>query len=501
MILRAIFLMLALVFTACEDPPPPGVLRVGVSSLPPSWGDPYRADGSPSSFTWSAVFDGLTALGPEGKIVPALAKSWSTSDGITWDFKLREGVRFQNGAAFNAAAAAATLRYLISDEGRTSVVGSRVRSISKVEERGEFVLRITLSRPDAIFHKRLPSVAIVEPSSWAKSPADFSLKPIGTGPFRLDAFDTRKRRAYLSAYKESWRAPKIDGLELIELSDGAVRQQALISGDVDIARVGVDEVPYLKSRNIRIETGRSMQVMSLAFNTEGLDSPLDDVRVRRALNYAVDKQAIAKHLMNGLSAAASQPGALGTTGYNPAVQPYAYDPAKARALLASAGYETGFDMGIEVVIGSVPQDALIYQSMVDQLGDIGVTARLQAIPFPVFLRRYLSNTFEVEAFGLSWSAAPFNDIQRPMENFSCLKRPAAFFCDKVLADKIRATGRLLDTDARLKALQALAQDHHDAAPALFLVEQVDVSGLGPRIVGEAPLANRVWMYETIELKP
>lgn len=499
MTFRAAFILIALLCAACEDPPPPGTLRVGISSLPPSWGDPYRADGTPSTFTWAAVFDGLTALGPDGDIIPGLATSWTTSDGITWDFKLREGVAFQNGMPFDAAAAVQTFRYLKSKDGKATIVGSRVRAISTVEPMGDYGLRITLSRPDAIFHKRLPSVAIVEPSSWAKSREDFAMQPIGTGPFRLDAFDTRKRRAYLSAFKESWRAPKVGELELIELTDGAVRQQALISGDVDIARVGIDEVPYLKSRNIRIATGRSMQVMSLAFNTEGLDSPLDDIRVRHALNYAVDKKAIAKHLMKGLSAAASQPGAYGTTGYNPAVVPYAYDPTKARALLSQAGYPNGFDMQINVVVGSLPQDALIYQSVVDQLGEVDVRASLQAIPFPVFLRRYLFNTFDVEAFGLSWSAAPFNDIQRPMENFSCLKRPAAFFCDQRLADKIRATGRLLDEAQRLKALKALAKDHHDAAPALFLVEQVDVSGIGPRINGSAPLANRIWVYEDIEL--
>lgn len=498
--MRFLLACCVLAFAGCDTPPPSDVLRVGISSLPPSWGDPYRADGTPSTYVWTAVFDGLTALGPDGKIVPALATNWSTQDGKVWDFDLRKGVTFSNGQAFDAEAAAKTFQFLMSKQGRASVVGSRVRSVSAVEVRAPYQLRITLSQSDAIFYKRLPSVAIVEPALWRKDRAAFALNPVGTGPYRLDAFDTRKRRAYLSANATSWRAPGVPKLELIELTDGAVRQQALISGDVDIARVSVDEVPYLKSRNIRIETARSMQVMSIAFNTEGLDSPLDDIRVRQALNYAVDKQAMAQYLMNDLSAPASQPGALGTTGFNPAVKPYPFDLQKARALLAQAGYADGFSMRIEAVVGSLPQDALIYQSVVDQLKDVGVDAQLQAIPFPVFLRRYLSNTFEVEAFGLSWSAAPFNDIQRPMENFSCLKRPAAFFCDETLAKGIRATGTLLDEAARLEALQALAKGHHDAAPALFLVEQVDVTGLGPRITGTAPLANRIWMYERIALR-
>ena len=400
------------------------LLRVGIPALPPSWGDPYRADGTPSSHTWAAIFDGLTRLDEDGKIAPALATDWQTQDGLVWDFTLRAGVGFSNGAPFNAAAAAATFNYLISPAGKATVVGSRVRSIASVAVRGPLSLRITLREPDAIFHKRLPSVAIVEPNAWAAGIARFAAQPVGTGPYRLVRFDKRKRHAVLEANPYAWRPPAIGRLRLIELTDEAVRQQALISGDVDLARVGLDDLDLLTARGVRTVTAPSMQVMSLALITEDRDGPLDDVRVRQALNLAVDKSALSKALMRGLAQPAGQPGAPGTTGYDPGLAAYPYDPAAARALLMQAGYPDGFEMAIEVVTGSLPSDSLIYQSVARYLADVGVRVQLRSIPFPVFLRRYLTNDWQADAFGLSWNAAPFNDVQRPMENFSCLKRPA-----------------------------------------------------------------------------
>ncbi len=153
-----------------------------------------------------------------------------------------------------------------------------------------------------------------------------------------------------------------------------------------------------------------------------------------------------------------------------------------------------------MVIGSLPADSLIYQSMAKDLEKVGVPVNLRAVSFPVFLRRYLSNDWgETNAFGLSWNAAPYNDVQRPMENFSCLKKPKPFFCDKALAEEIKAAGRILSPQARGEALDALAVRHHDIAPALFLVEQVDVIGYGPRVSG-LTVANRNPVYEAMSLK-
>jgi peptide/nickel transport system substrate-binding protein len=502
--MRRLLLLIMLVLAACAEPPPPAdTLRAGLPGLPASWGDPYRGEGTPGSYTWAALFDGLTALTPDGRISPALATGWSSPDGQVWTFTLRTGVRFSDDTPFDAAAAKASFDWLISEAGKGTVIGSRLRDVARVEAPDPATLIVHLKKPDAIFPKRLPSVAIVSPRRWARlGPAGFAKAPSGTGPYRLVEFDERRRRARFTAHAGGFRHANIPKLELIELADEGVRQQALISGDVDIARVGIDEIAYLEARGIRLHVAPSMQVMSLAFAIEGRPpGPLSDVRVRRALNMAVDREAMARVLLQGKGAPASQPGPFGTLGHDVDLPPFPHDVAGARALLAEAGYPDGFTLKADVVIGSVPADALIYQAMARNLAEIGVRVDLRAIPFPVFLRRYLSNDWgDADAFGLSWNAAPYNDIQRSLENFSCLKRPKPFFCDPALAAAITAAGSELDPAKRETMLLSLAAAHQQAAPALFLLEQIDLIGSGPRVVGPVLVANRVPVYEALRLR-
>jgi peptide/nickel transport system substrate-binding protein len=494
-------LLLVLILGGCQERTVPAdTLRAAVPALPPSWGDPFKAEGTPSSYTWAAIFDGLVALNAEGSLAPALATSWSSPDGKTWQFKLRQNARFANGAPFNAAAAKATFDWLLSPDGKGTVIGGRLRNVAAVEAPADDLLVIRLKRPDAVFPKRLPSVAIVEPGQWARlGPNGFAKQPVGTGPYLLRDFDERQRRAHLDANPYAWRKPNIAKLEIVELGDEAVRQQALISGDIDIGRVGIDEIDYMTARGIRLERGPSMQVMSVAFVTEGKDGPLDDVRVRRALNMAVDRNALSKALLRGFGAPASQPGPAGTVGHDPNLAALPYDPAGARKLLTQAGYPSGFSMNIDVVVGSLPADALIYQAMARYLADVGVTVELRAIPFPVFLRNFLGNAWDADAFGLSWNSSPGNDIQRPLEIFSCLRKPKPFFCDPVLAKGISAAEKELDPARREAMLHQLAAAHRDAGAALYLVEQIDLIGLGNRIRGPVAIANRVPVYETISI--
>lgn len=502
--MRLMALLLVLLLAACgEATAPPDTLRVGVPGLPASYGDPYRGEGTPGTHTWSAIFDGLTMLTPEGEIGPALAQSWETDDGRTWRFRLRTGVRFSDGTLFDAAAAKASFDWLLSEAGKGSVIGSRLRDVAAVEAPAPDLLVVHLKRVDAVFPKRLPSVAIVGPAAWARlGPADFAKAPVGTGPYRVVAFDERRRRAELVAHDGGLRQPGARHLQIIELADEGVRQQALISGDIDMARVGIDEIDYLKSRGVTLQATGAMQVMSLAFVVEGkpAGNPLADVRVRRALNMAIDRPAMARTLLQGMARPANQPGPRGTLGHDAALAAIPHDPARARALLAEAGFAQGFTLKADVVIGSVPADALIYQAMARQLADVGVQVELRAIPFPVFLRRYLTNDWgDANAFGLSWNAGPYNDIQRPLENFSCLKKPKPFFCDPALAEAISAAGSELDPVRRLAMLKALSAAHQEAAPALFLFEQIDLMGTGPRVAGPVPVANRVPVYEAVKL--
>lgn len=491
-------LALPVVVRAASTAEPPITLRIGVNGLPVSLGNPYKGNGRPGTLIWYALFDGLTQLDESGQLVPSLALSWELVAPTRWQFKLRENVRFADGSAFDASSAVAILEWLGSKAGKATVIGNELRGLAVARALTPTLLEIETHGPDPILPKRLVGALMVEPGSWHRlGPDGFALQPIGTGPYVLTRWDSRTRRAYARANPHAWRATHFKQLEFAELPEAAVRTQSLLSRDVDVALVEIEELDRLERRGYPVVAAPSMSVMSLAFITERDSlSPLQDVRVRQALNYAVDRQAIAHALLRSYGRAASQPATAISFGHDPTLAPVPYDPAQARALLAEAGYPQGFAMTADVQINAFPADTLIYQSMAHYLRQVGVQITLRLITFPQYLRNLQRNTFTGDAFGSTWNSAPYNDVTRPMESFSC-NRPKPFFCDRALAGQLRQASVLLDEGARLAAMQGLARAYQQAAPALFLVEQVDLYAYSPR-VANVRLRNRVPIYEAIE---
>jgi len=474
-------------------------LRVGVNSFPASLGNPFRGNGRPGTLVWYALFDGLTQLDENGRLVPALAIAWEATGPTTWRFRLRENVRYANGRPFDAAAAAAVLGWLASADGRRTVIGNELRVVKSARAIDARTLELVTSRPDPILPNRLVGALMVEPDAWARlGPDGFAREPVGTGPFVLERWDQRTRRIHVRANPHTWRPANFGRIVFVELPDAAVRTQALLSRDVDIAPVEIEELDRLRDRGFPVFTAPSMSVMSIAFITEReRPSPLQDVRVRRALNHAVDKEAIARVLLRGLGRASGQPAPRVAFGHDPALAPYRYDPALARRLLAEAGYPNGFTLTAEIQINAIPADSLIYQSVAHYLRQVGVELTLRVIPFPQYLKKLATNGWTVEAFGATWNSAPYNDAMRPMETFSC-RRPRPFFCDEPLAEALGAASRIADPERRLAAMRGVARGYHDAAPALFLVEQIDLYSHRPDLEG-VQLRNRVPVYHRLSL--
>ena len=477
-------------------------LRMGSKGLPAVLGNPYTGNGSPGSFLWSAMFDGLTALDKNGAISPALATSWKLVTPTSWQFTLRKGVSFSNGEPFNANAVLATLAWLRTPEGARMVIGPEIRSVIGAEALDDYTVVIRTAKPDPILPARLSGVMIVAPGAWADlGPEGFSQTPIGTGSFAVKDWG-RGARVTLEAFTDSWRKPKVDRLIIINLPEDTSRVQALLSGQVDIAgNIGVDNVDALEAAGMHTAVGPAMAVTAMAFKTEGARNPaLKDVRVRQALNHAIDRDALNKSLLRGLAPPAGQPASRGVNGYNPDVAAYPYDPAKAKALLAEAGYGDGFPMRFDVMVDRFPADRAIYQTVVQSLAKIGVQLELHTVTVAAWLEDYNTGGWdkETDGFLLSTNSAPYNDVARPMEIYSCL-RPSAFFCDKALTDKLVAANEQMDADKRAAQLNELAKLYHDAAPMIYLNDQFDLFGVSQRLEGFA-LINRVPAYDKISIK-
>lgn len=477
-----------------------GTLRVGVNSFPASLGSPYQGNGRPGTSIWYALFDALTELDADRNLVPALALSWRLDTPTRWVFELRAGVKYANGAPFDARAAARVLQWLGTSAGRATVIGNELRHVSSAQATGPLTLVIETRDPDPILPKRMVGALMVEPDAWNRlGPADFAMQPIGTGPYVLERWDQRKRRAHATRNAHAWRPGRFERMEWVELPDAAVRTQALLSEDIDIAAVEIEEMDRLVDRGYPVLSAPSMSTMSIAFITErDTPGPLQDVRVRQALNYAVDRELIARVLLRGKSRGAGQPGPAGTFGHDPDLPPFPYDPARARELLAEAGYPDGFRLLAEVLPNAFPADGLIFQTAAHYLRKVGVELTLRNLTFPQYLRNLQQNSFAGDAFGTAWNSAPYDDVTRPMELFSCARRKP-FFCDEALTAELERAKRIIPEEERRQAMHELSRRYREVAPALFLVEQIDLFAHAPALTN-VTIANRVPVYREIGLK-
>ncbi|MEO9220498.1 MAG: ABC transporter substrate-binding protein [Mycobacteriaceae bacterium] len=457
-------------------------IRVGVDALPAAKGNPFNSVGSPGIYTLAAIYDPLTFVDQDGSVKPWLATAWKNTSPTTWNFTLREGVKFSNGEALDAQGVADVVNFVKTNaEVSKQAVAGDLRNIVVAKALDPSTVEVSTSVPDPILPNELTELYIPAPKALISQGIQaITNEPVGTGPFKVTNWGANK--VALAAFTGSWRPPKVGTLEIQGLPDPAARLQALQSGQIDmITGVSPDQVSQLTGQT-KVDVTKGNQVMSLAFiNTKG-QTALNDQRVRQALNYAVDKEAMARDLLLGKGEATGQGATPRAVGYNPDVAPYAHDTTKAKQLLTEAGFPNGFKMTADVVVGSFPADATIYQLMKRDLAAVGVDVDLRQVTFSAWLQNYLSNKWEAQAFGLSWNALPTMDGSRAMSNFSCLKKPA-FFCDQPTADLLSQALTNLDNNTRTKQLEKVGSAMHDNPPALYLPRQIDIIGLAAAVQG------------------
>lgn len=482
-------------------------IKVGVTDLPPGKGNPFSALGTPSIYTWSALFDSLTQVDSKGFAQPSLAIKWENVNPKTWRFTLRKGVSFSNGEALSQEAVLAGFNYIKSGKAGRSPIVRELKGVVSAAAHGTNAVDFTTKRPDPIFPNRIAALKIVAPKHWAaKGPKGYAADPVGTGPYKVAKWEANK--VTLTAFEGSWRAPKAGKLVISELPERSARVQALISGQMDIVvGLSTDNVSVIKGSGHRVDVRAAPQVMSLALpivhknkkrKLEALDTPFKDPLVRRALNYAVDKEGIAKGILGGLAKAAGQGATPAAFGYNPNIQAYPYNPAKAKALLAEAGYPKGFSFTAEVVTGSYPGDSEIYQKMAQDMAKAGIKVTLQKITFPNWLGKYLGRKkWEGQAFGLSWNSAPYIDSIRPITVFSCFNY-FTFTCDTKVKGMIIKANTEFDAAKRKQILFKIHEANRETPPAVFLVEQIDIFGVSKRIRGFNQV-NRFVVYQNISV--
>lgn len=464
---------------------PRKTLTVGLVADPESM-DPYFVY-HPSGFAvMEALFDSLVIVDDEGHIVPHLASAWDVKDDTTIELTLRDDVTFHNGERFDAHAVAFSIRRVL-DPRLQSGLKADYDVIETVDIVDDFRVRLHLARPDSGLLWRLTELAMLPPA-YVQRVGDigFARKPVGTGPFRFveRVRDDRVVVAANVAYPDDTAKgrPLVDEVVFRTLPEETTRVAELRTGGIDIGeRIPADMVPTLTAAGIGVvaaDTGRFF----VAWFAPRPDSPLQDPRVRRALNYAVDAQTIANYMFGGFAAPIASPFTPSTLGFDTAVNPFPFDADKARALLAEAGYADGFDLIIDTTAGRANEA----QAVAGMLRDVGVRATVRPLETSIFNTNWtLKQTGDLVAASWAGAGDPQQYLNMLVRSDGALSRYANAEADALL----RQSETTVDPDERTTLLHRLQRVLHDDPAAIYLWSAADIYGVNPRVKNWQPPAT------------
>ncbi|MBL8631056.1 MAG: hypothetical protein JNM81_15590, partial [Rhodospirillaceae bacterium] len=417
------------------------ILRVGMTAMPPSLFNPFANTGLPYVYMWSAVFDGLTFIDENGDVQPWLATSWENVDPLTWRFDLRRDVVFSDGAPFTSESVVAVAELLTGPAATKEVVARMMSFLDHARAIDDYTVEIKTKTPVPLLPRFLPQFYAVQPKQLKALGLDgFAKAPIATGPFAVTRIDANK--VVFKPHTQSWRKPQVDGLEVVINAEASARKQAVLSGRLDIAlNLGPEETAGIVAAGGKDVVWRDAAIWAYQFagskdNPFGI-APFKDIRVREALNLAIDRKAIIDALLAGRTIAATQPAPPGVYGFNPDLPPIPYDPDKAKRLLAAAGYPNGFKFVMEATVGSGPSDAALHQTVAQYLAAVGVKAEVRAISSNQLIRNVVEGGWTSDSFGLYYNHEPTADALRGLDTQSCLWHHA-WYCNPATTPLIKA---------------------------------------------------------------
>ena len=379
-------------------------LTLALAAEPTSM-DPHYQNLTINNSMATQVYDALVLQDVNQKLIPGLAQSWKPVNDTTWEFKLRSGVTFHNGAAFTAEDVVATMQRAANVPNSPSSFATFIKGKS-FEIVDDLTLRISTEKPYPFTPNDMSRVAIIDSAFVNATTEDFNTgaASFGTGPFTLskwlpgDVIELSRNDGYWGATAE-W-----DNVTVRPIGDGTTRSAALIAGDVDfIERVSPADLPNLESRDgISVFKSVSNRLLYITLHLtddrirpfvtdhEGnnIASPFQDIRVRKAVSLAINRKAIADRVMDGLSEPAGQFSPEGYIGYSVNLKPDEYDPDRAKELLAEAGFADGFKLTVHGPAGRYSNDTRILEAIAQMLSRIGIDTTVETMPASVFFKRF-----------------------------------------------------------------------------------------------------------------
>lgn len=390
---RSLLAALAMVASAAGAAQAKDTLTMGMVLEPPHLDPTAGAAAAIDEVVYANVFEGLTRIDRRGEVQPALAASWTLSDdGLVYTFKLHDGVKFHDGTAFDSADARFSLERAMAPDS-VNAQKALFEPIAKVEAPDPSTLVVTLKRPTSsfLFNMGWGDAVMVAPESVA----DNKTKPVGTGPFTFRQW-TKGDSVQLARNPGYWGAqPKLAAATFKFINDPAAATAAMLAGDVDaFANFPAPEslVQFESDPRFKVVIGTTEGETILSMNNKA--KPLDDIRVRRAIAHAVDRQAIIDGAMFGYGTPIGSHFAPHHPAYVDLTGLYPHDPEKAKALLAEAGVK---DLKLTIKLPPPSYARRGGEIIASQLKEVGIEAEL----IPVEWAQWLEQVFKNKDFQLT----------------------------------------------------------------------------------------------------
>ena len=452
--------------------------------------DPDQSRTFVGRIVYTALCDKLVDITPELEIVPQLATEWSwNEDGTQLTMMLREGVTFHDGTPFDAEAVAANIeRSQTMEESRRK---SEVAPISGTEVLGSHEIRIDLSQPDATLLAQFADRAgmMVSPTAAEEAGADFGLNPVCSGPFKFEE-RVAQDKIVLSKVAEYWNADEIhfDTVTYLPIPDSTVRLANLQSGDVDaINRLAATDVAQVRNDpSLQVEEAVSLGYQGITFNIDNGDrgdNPWgNDARLRKALELAIDRNAINQVVFEGTAPAGNQAFPPNSPWYDTSIPVPERDVEAARALLAEAGFADGIDL--EVQAPNSPVNLQLMQVIQSMAAEAGINISITSKEFATMLSDQTAGDFTASQVGWSGRVDPDGNIHQFMTTDAGLN-DAKYSNEEVdrLLDEARVT---TDEAARKESYDAAAKILNEEKPIVYLYHETWIWALDDDIEGFVP---------------
>lgn len=463
------------------------------ATAPPPHLDPFKVYGTQAQSLFRLIYAPLFDRDVDGKIVTPLLERWAQVDTLTWEFRLRPGIRFHDGGELTAADVVFSLKRIV-DPAVSSPRRHEFEELHQVIALDQRTVRVITKNPYALLPARLSQFSMILPDQLrGRSDNEFFQQPIGIGPFRLSEFNSE--RAVLTAFPDYFGgAPKVPRVIFRFIADPGERLRRLLEGTVDIV---TNVLPQQVDALTRARRVRLLKRNSIRFTDIMLDStrgPLSKQEVRQALRYGMDVENLVKYVARGNGRPLATFTLPEDFGFDPGLKPYPFDPAKARALMAQAGYSSGFRLR-----GLATHDTQTLATVVtQQWAKLGVTLEIIVEGRAPAMARWIKERDRYDFLFLDPTSIMFDaayhirlhlDPGHPMGRSPNLHAIEAL--NRADVEK--------DAGARQILLRGIQRIVYDQVLAIPIYQVVDLYGVGERVHGFVPSVDTILRLANVTL--